>query len=509
MMEAKANILLVDDNVSLTKTMFFALKRNGYAVTTAKDGHEAIAKVKEQPFAMIFMDIKMPLLDGVETYKEIKKLRPEAVVMMMTAYAVEDLVVEALEEGAYGIIYKPLDIEKVLTTIEEAIHAKKGALILVVDDDPGTCTTLNNILAHKGYTVSTTHTGEEAIAIVNKQAHDILFIDMKLPTINGLETYLAIRERNPKAVAIMITGYRQETAALVKQAIENDAYTCLYKPLDMEQLLKLVDEIWGAEGKTRMIQGESVMDEKPDILIIEDDESTRKTLTVVLGKKGYGTETASTGKEALERAKKQSFDVTLLDIRLPDMDGMELVAPLKELHPDLAVIVITGYASLETALQALKEGAADYITKPLDMEKVLEAIGEALEKQRLVVELRKLSLSDDLTGLLNRRGFMRVAKHQLRVANRSKREMLLLYMDFDHLKRINDALSHRDGDRTLIEVANVLKQTFRESDIIARIGGDEFVVLTIEAGKDSEEVLRHRLQEELDTHNAKGQQPFK
>lgn len=251
------------------------------------------------------------------------------------------------------------------------------------------------------------------------------------------------------------------------------------------------------------------MDKKPDILIIEDDESTRKTLALVLAKKGYATETAGTGKEALERANKQSFDVTLLDIRLPDMDGMELVAPLMELHPDLAVIVITGYASLETALQALKEGAADYITKPLDMEKVLEAIGEALEKQRLVVELRKLSLSDDLTGLLNRRGFMRVAKHQLKVANRSKREMLLLYMDFDHLKQINDALSHRDGDRTLIEVANLLIQTFRESDIIARIGGDEFVVLTIEAGKDSEEVLLHRLQEELDTRNAKGQQPFK
>lgn len=248
-MEAKANILLVDDNVSLTKTMSFALKRNGYAVTTAKDGREAIAKVKEQPFDMIFMDIKMPLLDGVETYKEIKKLRPEAVVMMMTAYAVEDLVVEALREGAYGIIYKPLDIEEVLATIEEAIHAKKGALILVVDDDPGTCTTLKNILANKGYTVSTTHTGEEAIAIAKEQAHDILFIDIKLPTINGLETYLAIKERNPKAVAIMITGYRQEMDALVKQAIENDAYTCLYKPLDMEELLKLVDEIWVRKGK--------------------------------------------------------------------------------------------------------------------------------------------------------------------------------------------------------------------------------------------------------------------
>jgi len=247
--EVKGNILIVDDNVSLTKTMAFALKRNGYAVTTAQDGHEAIARVKEQPFAMVFMDIKMPLLNGVETYKEIKAIRPDAAVMMMTAYAVEDLVAEALEEGAYGIIYKPLDIEKAVTIIEEAIHANKGALILVIDDDAGTCATLKSILTKKGHSVCAVHTGEEAITVTKRQAKDILFIDMKLPTINGVETYLAIKERNPEAVAIMMTGYREETADLVRQAIENDAYTCLYKPLDMEELLKLVDEIWTRKGK--------------------------------------------------------------------------------------------------------------------------------------------------------------------------------------------------------------------------------------------------------------------
>lgn len=243
-MEPKANILIVDDNVSLTKTMSFALKHKGYAVTTAKDGHEAVAKVKEQPFAMIFMDIKMPLMNGVETYKELKKIWPEAVVMMMTAYAVEDLVAEALKEGAYGVIYKPLDIEKVLTTIEEALHAKKGALVLVVDDDYSTCATLKNILSKKSYTVGTAHTGEEAVAMVKEHTYNIILIDVKLPTINGLETYLAIKEANPKAVTIIMTAYRQEMADLVQQAIENGAYTCLYKPLDMEELLKLVDEIW-------------------------------------------------------------------------------------------------------------------------------------------------------------------------------------------------------------------------------------------------------------------------
>jgi DNA-binding NtrC family response regulator len=242
--EAKASILIVDDNIGLTKTMSFALKRHGYTVTTAKDGREAIARVKETPFDTIFMDIRMPLTNGVDTYKEIRKIRPGTVVIMMTAYAVEELVAEALEEGAYGIIYKPLDIEKVVSLIEEATQAKKGVLILVVDDDHGTCTTLKNILVKRSYSVSTAHTGDEAILMAKDHAHDIVFIDVKLPTINGVETYLAIRDANPETVAVMMTAYRQEMADLVQQAIDNHAYTCLYKPLDMEQLLRLVDEIW-------------------------------------------------------------------------------------------------------------------------------------------------------------------------------------------------------------------------------------------------------------------------
>ena len=239
----KTGILIVDDDVSFSKSLSLVLGRKGYIVTTAKDGAEAIAKVQEKSFDVVFMDIKMPLMDGVETYKKLKKVRPEAMVVMMTAYAVEDLVQEALQEGAYGIIYKPLDIEKVIALIERAKEDKQGALILVVDDDPGTCTTLKNIFRHRGYGVCTVYTGEEAVAEARKKDYDIIFIDVKLPTINGLETYLAIKEVNPEAVAIMMTGYRQEVADLVEEALNNNAYTCLYKPLDMEEILRLVEEI--------------------------------------------------------------------------------------------------------------------------------------------------------------------------------------------------------------------------------------------------------------------------
>lgn len=248
-MEKKASVLIVDDNASLCKTMTFALEHKGYAVTTAGNGAEAIERVKEKSFDIIFMDIKMPLMNGVETFKKLKGIRPGAAVVMMTAYSVEDLVQEALKEGAYGILYKPLDIEKVVAIIDESKKTEQGALILVVDDDLGTCVTLKNVLAQRGYKVCIAHTGEEAIAKVCKNSHDIIFIDMKLPTINGLETYLAIKKIDPKAIAIMITGYREEMGHLVEQALYHSAYTCLYKPLDMATILVLVDEVMARKVK--------------------------------------------------------------------------------------------------------------------------------------------------------------------------------------------------------------------------------------------------------------------
>ena len=126
-MEENASILIVDDNTSLFRTMSLILRHKGYAVSTAGDGPEAIEGVKERPFDIIFMDIKMVPMDGVETYKRIKEVQPDAVVVMMTAYAVEDLVAEALKEGAYGVVYKPLDMAKVLRLVAEIQERERTA----------------------------------------------------------------------------------------------------------------------------------------------------------------------------------------------------------------------------------------------------------------------------------------------------------------------------------------------------------------------------------------------
>lgn len=128
-MKGKSSVLIVDDNISLSKTLTFVLKRKGYQACPARNGPDAIEMIKEMPFDLIFMDIKMPLMNGVDTYKRIKKIRPDTVVMMMTAYAVEDLVQEALKEGAYGVLYKPFDIEQVLTLIKRVGGDSRRSLL--------------------------------------------------------------------------------------------------------------------------------------------------------------------------------------------------------------------------------------------------------------------------------------------------------------------------------------------------------------------------------------------
>lgn len=112
--------MIVDDDIALGRSMSLVLRRKGYSVATAKDGPAAIAMLTERSFDTVFMDIKMPSMDGVETYRGIKQIRPDAVVVMMTAYALDDMVNDALLEGAYGVLYKPLDIDRMIAVIERA-----------------------------------------------------------------------------------------------------------------------------------------------------------------------------------------------------------------------------------------------------------------------------------------------------------------------------------------------------------------------------------------------------
>lgn len=239
-MEKQSGVLIVDDDKGMTETLADLLKEFGYYVEVTDNGFDAIERARAYPFDVILMDVRMPGINGVETYKKIKGIRPEAAVMMMTAYSVEELVAEALEEGAYGVLYKPFDVEEVIEFIE---RVEESALLLVVDDDLSTCETLIDILGEKGYRVGWASRGEEAIKLVRERDFDIVFIDIRMPVMNGLEVYLELKRIRPDIKAIMMTAYRQKVQDLVDEALMNNAFTCIYKPIDVEKLLKVVEEI--------------------------------------------------------------------------------------------------------------------------------------------------------------------------------------------------------------------------------------------------------------------------
>ena len=135
------------------------------------------------------------------------------------------------------------------------------------------------------------------------------------------------------------------------------------------------------------------MQAKPRILIVDDDHGSNRTLALIFGRKGYETDTATTGQEALDKAREKTFNLALLDIKLPDIKGVSLIPSLKQSCPDIAVIIITGYASIDTAVQALDYGATAYLTKPLDMDAVLATVKETLDKQLLVVEKKQAEIA--------------------------------------------------------------------------------------------------------------------
>jgi DNA-binding NtrC family response regulator len=134
------------------------------------------------------------------------------------------------------------------------------------------------------------------------------------------------------------------------------------------------------------------MDKKTNILVVDDEPSIRKVLKAILEEKGHNVETAENGKEAIRKSKTRFYNLALIDIRLPDMKGVELLTKMKETTPKMAKIMITGYPSLQNAVEALNKGADAYIIKPLNIDKTLATIEEHLEKQRKAQKMSEENL---------------------------------------------------------------------------------------------------------------------
>jgi len=236
-----AKVLIVDDDVNYADTMADLLNEKGFDCVVVNSGHEAMNKVSETAFDIVLLDVRMPVMNGVETYREIKKISPQTVIIFVTAYRMDELAKDALKEGAYGLVYKPVDVNRMASMIERS--SKGGLLIMVVDDDPNTCETVKDNLEERGYVVTTALNGDEAIKIAKERPMDVVLIDARLPSLNGLVVYLEMKKINPDVVAVMMTAHKNEMKGVIEKALDEGALACLYKPFEIKEVLVILEGI--------------------------------------------------------------------------------------------------------------------------------------------------------------------------------------------------------------------------------------------------------------------------
>jgi CheY-like chemotaxis protein len=239
------SILVVDDEVDTCHNLSDILTDLGYHVDIAHDGPSALKLVRKNPYDVALLDLKMPGMDGLTLYREIKKLRADTVAIVVTAYASHATAEEALTAGAWQVVAKPVDPGALLRLVGEALEQP---LVMVVDDDPDLCANLWDLLRDRGYRVCVAHDEHAAADRFKDRSFKVVLIDMHLPQGDGSQVFRLVRETSPQARTIVITGHRSELDQLVQKVLKEGADAVCYKPFDVPKLLGTLEQLTGPAG---------------------------------------------------------------------------------------------------------------------------------------------------------------------------------------------------------------------------------------------------------------------
>jgi len=242
------------------------------------------------------------------------------------------------------------------------------------------------------------------------------------------------------------------------------------------------------------------------ILVVDDEECSRDILTEMLRGEGYEAQGAESGSVALEMLSSSLYDLVITDLIMPRVDGIALTKQIKALGLDMPIIVVTGFATIEYAVESMKAGAFDFITKPFNFEQIKLTIEKALDTKQLrqladkSEFYRQLSHSDELTQLANYRAFHETSQREIDRALRYNHFLGLLVIDIDDFKQCNDTYGHLAGDSALKQVAGIIKENTRGCDFLARYGGDEFFAVLTETDEPGAVVVAERIRVGVANH---------
>ena len=230
--------LIVDDDQDHAESVADILEMRGYSVVIAGSGEEGVVRFRESDFHVVLMDVKLPGMNGVEAFAEFRRIRPGAQVLMMTGFSVEELVAEAVGNGALGVLRKPFAISELLETLE---RVKPRGMVLVADDDPEFAGSIEPVLRQHGYVVEIARNGQEALEKASAPGITCLVLDLRMPLMSGLEVYLRLKESGAPVPTIFVTGCADEHSDALGRA-NGFGEGLLIKPFDPAHLLRVMEE---------------------------------------------------------------------------------------------------------------------------------------------------------------------------------------------------------------------------------------------------------------------------
>ncbi len=377
--------------------------------------------------------------------------------------------------------------------------------ILLVEDDPDDALLFRHALP-EGCDLIVAEDGEEGLRAAIEHKPNIIFLDLRLPKMCGEDVCKAIRAHENPAVAkipiVMFTSKSGDADRVIGRVIGADAY--LTKPCRPDDILK--------ELKERLPFETAPHRKSNVILVVENDEDDALLIRTMLShdrKQSYAVHHVKTLKEACAFLKEKTPDLVVSDLGLPDSQGIATFRELKKSAVDVPILLLTGHQDELMAEEALHEGAQDFVHKnDMNLQILSRAIRYAIERHSLLKKARSARLKDELTGCHNRAAFLALVEHQLKVYKRLQRDFVMYYVKIAGFAQLPESQGPEAQERAVLAAARILRHSFRDSDIVARVGEEDFAVAAVHCDHDSTETVKHRLLRDAEWYNEAKHLPF-
>lgn len=393
------------------------------------------------------------------------------------------------------------------------------AQILIVDDVPANVKLLEAKLASEYYDVLTAKDGYEALEMAKKHKPDIILLDVMMPGIDGFETCKLLKQDVDIAhiPVVMVTALSEKSDRL--KGLEVGADDFLTKPINdmalfarvksLVRIKVLLDEL-RLRDKTNMQMGISSTDNSflsdvsgAKILLVDDDQVQGKQINAKLSEM-YKVDWVQESEKVMAAAMEGNYDMILMSTALSDIDGLRLASQIKSQEEirNVPLLVLVDEDDSRLMLKALEMGINDYMTMPVDKNEMTARVRTQIRRKRYQEALKtqyqksvSMAVTDGLTGLYNRHFLNTHLENMVHQSVKNGKKLALMIMDMDHFKQVNDTYGHDAGDRILKQLSEVIQRTARSTDLAARFGGEEFVVLMPETDEQSALTAANRMRE--------------